>query len=124
MRFWILASSALLLAACEGEVTDGGTGSDTDFEALDEQAEGDGMTEAEEARAADPTAGGGEDPAPRAGDYPRPGEETTANPIEPGVEEPGGKDMLLEDEAEEIAEDGAEAYDDEDEMEGEDPPRR
>ena len=103
LRTFLLASAALSLAACGGEVTDGGTGSDTDFEEI-EAVQDNGPSEATEI--ADVESGGqplqeGAQAAarpddPRAGDYPEPGEEQTRNPIEAGNEEPGGKDMLLQ----------------------------
>lgn len=111
LRTLLLASAALSLAACGGEVTDGGTGSDTDFEEI-EAMQGEGVPEPIEL-----AEGGGDlDPGgqllqegvaaatrpgdPRPGDYPAPGEEQTRNPIEPGNEEPGGKDMVLQEEYE------------------------
>ena len=93
MRRLLLTGSALvLLAACGGEVTDGGTGSDTDFEALEE-----GTAGLEENEILGQPAQGEAVPqtAERAEDYPGPGEEMTRNPIEPGAEEPGGKDLPL-----------------------------
>ena len=107
LRTLLLASAAFSLAACGGEVTDGGTGSDTDFEEI-EAMQDDGPSEAAEIAAVDsggqPLQEGAQAAArpddPRPGDYPAPGEEQTRNPIEPGNEEPGGKDMLLQEEYE------------------------
>ena len=84
-------AALLLLAACGGEVTDGGTGSDTDFERIEEMQD-EGTPESEEIGGADS----------RVEDYPDTGEEMTRNPIEPGNEEPGGKDALTEEEREAI----------------------
>ena len=104
MRYAVLLSSVLLLAACQGEVTDGGTGSDTDPEELREMRGGDGMTEREEEADAEDDYGSTDTPLrqgdPRAGDYPAPGEQVTRNPLEPGSEEPGGKDQPTEKEIE------------------------
>ena len=93
MRHLLTGTALLLLAACGGEVTDGGTGSDTDFEALAENEdavleENEILGQPEQGEAVART-------AERAEDYPGPGEENTRNPIEPGNEEPGGKDLPL-----------------------------
>ena len=84
---------ALLLAACGGEVTDGGTGSDTDFETLAENE--DAILEENEILGQPAQGEPVQQTAERAEDYPGPGEEMTRNPIEPGNEEPGGKDQPL-----------------------------
>ena len=84
---------ALLLAACSGEVTDGGTGSDTDFEALAENE--DAVLEENQIEGQPLQGEPVQQTAERAEDYPGPGEEMTRNPIEPGNEEPGGKDQPL-----------------------------
>ena len=111
MRTLLLSAAALSLAACGGEVTDGGTGSDTDFDEV-EAMQGEGPAEATEIAANEagavptgqPRQEGLEQAVrpddPRAGDYPEPGEEQTRNPIESGNEEPGGKDMVLAEEYE------------------------
>lgn len=119
--FSISLPAALLLAACGGEVTGGGTGSDTDPERIEDRSavlanpdhddpqvlEGGpdaplpptptqgtiGQPGQEGAAAVDGT-------ALRAEDYPAPGEEMTRNPIQPGNEEPGGKDLPLAEEYE------------------------
>ena len=105
-RFFSAFFAASILAACGGEVTDGGTGSDTDFEEI-EAMQGEGPAEFEEDRTGvtgQPLQEGVDRATrpddPRAGDYPGPGEEMTRNPIEPGNEEPGGKDQLTDEEYE------------------------
>jgi hypothetical protein len=100
-----LTALALILAACGGEVTDGGAGSDTDFEEIErENAVGavperqEIAGETEEGYIGQPYQEGADkvdEDALRAEDYPKPGQEMTRWPIEPGNEEPGGKDMLL-----------------------------
>ena len=110
-RTLLLSAAALALVACGGEVTDGGTGSDTDFEEIaDEEhvydeaeatelARGDVATQPAQANVQPGQERTVRDPDdPRAGDYPEAGEEQTRNPIEPGNEEPGGKDMMLQEE--------------------------
>ena len=104
MRLLLTTTALALLAACGGEVTDGGTGSDTDFETLAENE--DAILEENEI-IGQPMQG---EPAPqtaeRAEDLPGPGEEATRNPIEPGNEEPGGKDLPM---AKELAAMGVDA---------------
>ncbi|MBB4658828.1 hypothetical protein [Parvularcula dongshanensis] len=103
MKTQLLSAAALFaLAACGGQVTDGGTGSDTDFDAIEAQNATEARPEAEQIASADdigqPAQEGPGQVQPgelRAEDYPETGEEMTRNPIEPGNEEPGGKDMML-----------------------------
>lgn len=105
-----LLASSLLLVACGGEVTGGGTGSDLDtdrIEARDDALNNPDYDDPEVLRGPAPGtptqgtigqpmqegAGAVDGTALRAEDYPAPGEEMTRNPIQPGNEEPGGKDM-------------------------------
>ncbi len=109
MKTTLLSAAAVLaLAACGGEVTGGGVGSDTDPERIEDRsavlAESELAEDGEletQTRLGQPYDGQEIDPDdPRAEDYPALGQETTRLPIEPGNEEPGGKDLMLADEYE------------------------
>jgi hypothetical protein len=139
MRHFLLSlSSIALLAACGGEEPEddrpmaGGVGFSTDVEEIEDRQPGNPLPEEEEVETVEPRIS---PDAPRAGDYPNTGEATTRLPIEPGNEEPGGKDMLTDEERAEAIEDleGILAADDvedpealmtgDDEVGSEEPPR-
>ncbi|MCQ8186402.1 hypothetical protein [Parvularcula maris] len=97
MRQFLAGLSVLALAAaCSAEdVTDS-----EEYEELEEQAEGTdapAMPTDEQTPGADPVPSGD---ALRSEDMPDTGEEMTTLPIEPGTDEPGGKDELTEKELE------------------------
>jgi hypothetical protein len=113
----LIVPAVIALAACGGEVTGGGTGSDTDFDEIEDRSavlanpDHDDPEVLQGPAPATPTQGTIGQPLQegvgaidgdvlRAEDYPAPGEEMTRNPIQPGNEEPGGKDLMLEEEYE------------------------